>query len=220
MNRENFRYFLSRKSSRSKSGKPSKNTPTRYLNALEKIVNQDFSIDIISELIQRNIFEMSDPYEFDCLRKRIVSDDYFKVANKYGNGDLQAALNNYYNFLEEVFIFNNIHPDMDLDEIIAHPSYKYAQTKKYDRMRIVIRKTLKKANGICQLCNQYAPFLDDKNKPFLEVHHIIYLSRGGSDNEENTVALCPNCHRKVHILNSEEDLTKLQYVKKMQYGKR
>ena len=31
------------------------------------------------------------------------------------------------------------------------------------------------------------------------------LSKGGEDSEHNTVALCPNCHRKMHILNNKSD---------------
>ena len=31
-------------------------------------------------------------------------------------------------------------------------------------------------------------------KPYLEVHHIIQLAKGGPDTIKNAVALCPNCH--------------------------
>lgn len=63
--------------------------------------------------------------------------------------------------------------------------------------------------GICQLCEKKAPFLDKYGTPFLEVHHIHHLSKGGSDTIENVVALCPNCHRKIHYLESEEDIKKV-----------
>lgn len=53
-----------------------------------------------------------------------------------------------------------------------------------------------------------APFIDAKGEPYLEVHHIIWLSHGGADTIENTVALCPNCHRKMHILQSADDVEK------------
>ncbi|WP_408869546.1 HNH endonuclease [Commensalibacter communis] len=45
-----------------------------------------------------------------------------------------------------------------------------------------------------------------KGVPYLETHHIQWLSRGGSDKLENMVALCPNCHKKMHILNDEKDM--------------
>lgn len=68
----------------------------------------------------------------------------------------------------------------------------------------------RRANGICQLCGQKAPFLDKDKKPYMECHHIDWLSEGGSDTIQNTVALCPNCHRKMHILNLPEDKKKLK----------
>lgn len=64
------------------------------------------------------------------------------------------------------------------------------------------------ANGICQLCDNKAPF-EVKGKPFLHVHHIEYLSRGGEDTIENAIAVCPNCHAKIHQLELEEDKEKL-----------
>lgn len=73
----------------------------------------------------------------------------------------------------------------------------------------------RRANGRCNLCGQTAPFIDNDGSPYLEVHHIKWLSRGGLDSITNAVALCPNCHRKMHILDKKEDVDFLvQYVKK------
>jgi 5-methylcytosine-specific restriction protein A len=68
----------------------------------------------------------------------------------------------------------------------------------------------RRANGTCQLCDNSAPFTDQKGEPFLEFHHIVRLSKGGEDTIENTVALCPNCHRKMHRLNLKSDFNKLK----------
>ena len=82
----------------------------------------------------------------------------------------------------------------------------------YNRSLIVKEIALKKAQGICQLCEEQAPFFDKNNSPFLEVHHIVPLSEGGEDSTENVVALCPNCHRKIHILEDENDIKKLKNI--------
>lgn len=68
----------------------------------------------------------------------------------------------------------------------------------------------RRAEGICQLCGQPAPFKDKMGEPYLEPHHIVWLSQGGEDNIENTVALCPNCHTKMHKLNFKLDRKKLK----------
>jgi 5-methylcytosine-specific restriction endonuclease McrA len=65
-------------------------------------------------------------------------------------------------------------------------------------------------SATCQLCDKPAPFKNKENDPYLESHHIVWLSNGGDNIVENTIALCPNCHRKMHIVNSEEDIKKLK----------
>ena len=76
----------------------------------------------------------------------------------------------------------------------------------------VVKETKRRANGICQLCNRPAPFIDKRGNPYLEVHHIIWLSRGGEDTAGNTAALCPNCHIQMHVLDKPEDIEKLKSV--------
>ncbi|MCH1960060.1 HNH endonuclease [Romboutsia hominis] len=59
---------------------------------------------------------------------------------------------------------------------------------------------------ICELCGIKVLFKNSKGYPYLEVQHIVWLSNGGYDIAENTVALCPNCYRKMHVLNLDEDV--------------
>ncbi len=59
---------------------------------------------------------------------------------------------------------------------------------------------LNRAQGICEACEAPAPFVAKKDKlPFLEVHHVIPLAEGGPDTVENAAAVCPNCHRRLHL---------------------
>lgn len=68
----------------------------------------------------------------------------------------------------------------------------------------------RRANGICQLCLQQAPFNKLNGDPYLESHHIKWLANGGEDSIKNTVALCPNCHRKMHVVGEQKDIELLQ----------
>ena len=72
-------------------------------------------------------------------------------------------------------------------------------TKKH-RDPFVSEWAKRRANGVCLLCGEDAPFVDKKGRPFLETHHLHWLSEGGKDSISNIVALCPNCHRKMHEL--------------------
>ncbi len=33
----------------------------------------------------------------------------------------------------------------------------------------------------------------------LDIHHIIYQENGGTDDDENLICLCKNCHGRVHL---------------------
>jgi 5-methylcytosine-specific restriction protein A len=43
-----------------------------------------------------------------------------------------------------------------------------------------------------------APFEGKKRRPYLEPHHIDRIADGGPDHPAHGMALCPNCHRRVH----------------------
>jgi len=75
----------------------------------------------------------------------------------------------------------------------------------FQRNPDVVAAVMLAAAGRCDLCGAEAPFkrqADDQ--PYLEVHHIVPLSRGGEDTIGNTVALCPNCHREAHYGQSKK----------------
>ena len=87
---------------------------------------------------------------------------------------------------------------------------RQATTEMYEKNVFVAELARRKANGICQLCELPAPFRDRHGRPFLETHHIEWISEGGEDTIVNTVALCPNCHAKMHHLNRKGDRRKLR----------
>lgn len=73
-------------------------------------------------------------------------------------------------------------------------------TVSYIRNPDVVAEVLSRAQGVCERCGGDAPFIRRKDQtPYLEVHHIKQLSKGGDDTVENAIALCPNCHREQHF---------------------
>lgn len=94
------------------------------------------------------------------------------------------------------------------------PKERATTTSTYVRNTYVAEASKRRAKGICQLCGNPAPFVDKNGNPYLESHHIIWLSEGGADVLENTAALCPNCHKKMHIVNDAEDVKKLKELNK------
>jgi 5-methylcytosine-specific restriction protein A len=78
------------------------------------------------------------------------------------------------------------------------PELMMVTSREFKRNPYVVAEVLFRADGKCQYCKRDAPFKREDGTPFLEVHHIEWLSRGGEDSVENAIALCPNCHRQAH----------------------
>jgi 5-methylcytosine-specific restriction protein A len=85
------------------------------------------------------------------------------------------------------------------------PGSRAVVSKQYQRNEYVAEEARRRAQGICQLCSETAPFTNKTGQPYLEVHHVQWLAKGGEDSLQNTVALCPNCHRKMHVLDRDAD---------------
>ena len=83
-----------------------------------------------------------------------------------------------------------------------------------ERSTLVAEIVKERAAGVCQLCNKPAPFFNKKGEAYLECHHVIWIARGGADEVYNAVALCPNCHRKMHIFDEKSDVDYLMEIAK------
>ncbi|MCG9757581.1 HNH endonuclease [Pseudoalteromonas sp. Isolate6] len=124
----------------------------------------------------------------------------FKEAIR--SGELTEAT-----FLTDDDLLNRI-----LNENPKRKTPKRAKTASttYERSEYVKEFALRRAGGYCDLCNQKGPFKSKMGRWFLEVHHIKWLSKGGLDTVDNVVALCPNCHRKMHLVAFPDDIRKLK----------
>lgn len=100
--------------------------------------------------------------------------------------------------------------DNEIKNIIRYenkfPEKRKVIIEKFQRSQAIIEYALRRAKGYCQLCKEIAPFKKKNGDPYLEVHHIKSLSQSGEDTVENVVALCPNCHRKIHTVSSIKDI--------------
>lgn len=95
-----------------------------------------------------------------------------------------------------------------------HPKSKMTEIEVVQRSSIVANIVKERAAGVCQLCNRPAPFYNRSGEAYLECHHVEWIARGGADEIYNAVALCPNCHRKMHVLEEPDDVAKLKDIAK------
>lgn len=67
--------------------------------------------------------------------------------------------------------------------------------RRSEALKVLVRR---RAAGRCEGCGREAPFLDRQGRPYLEPHHTTRVADGGPDVPEHVIALCPDCHRRVH----------------------
>lgn len=150
---------------------------------------------------------LSDSNYYDLFKKLVKDNIHNNEAYEIENFTTEAEFNNrYVGATKRAAKLSN-------DVLLCivknrnRPSRKIqVNTSVYERDPFVTLYAKKRANGVCQLCNEEAPFKNREGEPYLEVHHIKWLSRGGDDSIKNTTALCPNCHRRMHALNLQQDI--------------
>ncbi|MNF49276.1 HNH endonuclease [compost metagenome] len=96
-------------------------------------------------------------------------------------------------------------------EGVLIPQQMVSITRSFVRTSKIKQWILENAKGICEGCGQPAPFEMD-GTPYLEVHHVKHLVQQGTDRRSNTVALCPNCHRRCHHSSDRDEFTALLYT--------
>lgn len=70
---------------------------------------------------------------------------------------------------------------------ISGKEYQEGDSKGFYNVKQAV---LSRDNYTCQSC--------DKKSGKLEVHHIVFKSKGGSNRMDNLVVLCEDCHKKIH----------------------
>ena len=81
---------------------------------------------------------------------------------------------------------------------VTESASKTQSTKQYHRSQAVRDYVMARADGVCEGCETSAPFTSKTGDPYLHAHHVYELSDGGSDTPDTVIALCPNCHYRVH----------------------
>lgn len=71
-------------------------------------------------------------------------------------------------------------------------------TEQYNRSEKVKQYVKERASGVCEGCEKEAPFVSKTGDPYFHAHHVYELSEGGADTPDTVIALCPNCHYRVH----------------------
>ena len=92
-----------------------------------------------------------------------------------------------------------------IDEKVKHWGYQKGFNYEYASRREAV---LHRDNYTCQCCG--------KKHVRPEVHHIIFRSKGGTDDERNLITLCEKCHKMIHdgilVLTIKPKKSNLKYA--------
>lgn len=136
-------------------------------------------------------------YRFPLQLKEINSD---KVESEFKKAEDESAK------LSEQELYAKVKGKADDKQPKEATKQYQTKTTYYERNPDISAYAKLRAHGICDLCGGPAPFTDRERRPYLEAHHVIWLSNSGKDEIDNVVALCPNCHRKMHVVNDPTDV--------------
>ena len=167
-----------------------------YLENIKKDFGNDALLTAISSVKKHleyyeGVGKSSQPKIHAILDKHISNLDSFSTIDE---------VNNHFNNQVSLSLNDNAETRKSrLSVANKKPREVEVKTKAYIRNPDVVAEVLIRANGKCEKCEKPAPFLKEKDdSPYLEVHHVIQLSKGGEDSVENALGLCPNCHRELH----------------------
>lgn len=74
-----------------------------------------------------------------------------------------------------------------------------SRRRTYARSRALRNYVRARADGACEGCNKKAPFMAMDGSDYLEAHHTKRRSDSGPGDRRTVIALCPNCHSRVHF---------------------
>jgi len=90
-----------------------------------------------------------------------------------------------------------------IDIKVKHKNYKRRQKKILNgTFRSGVEQSvrfdiLQRDDFTCNICKSY-DYNSEINVSRMQVHHILPVSEGGEDSEDNLVTLCSSCHNSVH----------------------
>ena len=186
------------------------NTISRILKSDNKIVDSIYDVESIEEL--------------EGLIKYISKNNEYIGLNKRGNGMYSAGLNHFFQFVKGEKFKDNAFKINMLDMPVMRKSSKIITKELPDRSNIIRNQIIEASEHKCEYDNLHFSFIQEKdNKQYVEAHHIIPLKyqdkfENSLDVYANVIALCPNCHRKIHYgLKTEvNDMLNKIYIERIE----
>jgi len=172
-----------------------------FYNELEKI-KPDFKTDGSKNNKVRQNLKVSKNISNETLR--IILENFYGYAVSYSeiNEKLiqeQDTITSRIKKISEEELNNEIKRMQNLERKTTNNSYSRKQRNQY------LMELYKKKRGYkCQFCSK--EIKKANGNYYIEACHILSVEKGGTDNENNILLLCPNCHKEFDFGEKSEPL--------------
>lgn len=182
-------------------------------------------------LVEENIYEVSDLTSLELMRNRLFSDPDFKVQDKKGHQMYSSGLNNYCSFArgdgftdihDKIMKFDvpvEIQNDKSIIDTPTEPRIASNTLVSTVRRSSIIRdQAIKLAEYKCEINKGHLTFLAERDHmPYMEGHHLIPMKWQSSfsnsiDTYANTICLCPICHRQIHHGETQDRIDMAKHI--------
>ena len=152
--------------------------------------------------IELHLASLKDPFGVQPHSVEVAEED---VAGNAGTPNKKAPYNAKTGRSEEAIAAELFQDDSSSEDV--KKTQKVIET--FERNRKAVRD-LKKLYKTCQITGNDFIFSKVNGEPYLEVHHLVPLGEGGSDNPTNLVVISAHIHRMLHYAVVEGmDLAKI-----------
>lgn len=153
-------------------------------------------------VVELNVASLTDPFG---VKPHVVVDAETEALDEQGGPKKKAVYNAKAGRTEEAIAAELFEDDRSSEEV--KKTQKVIET--FERNRKAVRD-LKRLYKTCQVTGDDFVFSKVNGEPYLEVHHLVPLGEGGSDNPANLVVISAHIHRMLHYAVVEGiDLSKI-----------
>ena len=176
-------------------------------------LNYYYELEEVDDISYEKIYDYSEYGKFTYFKTFFFLNDYrsikilnyiysLKTKEYFDDHELDDLLEN--DFDNIIPLTPERKPQVPPKKQNCNGSSQYARNASY------VKQVLEQANYECEINSKHTTFISKStNKQYMEAHHLFPMSaqeeiNNSLDIPANIIALCPECHRKIHFAKIEE----------------
>jgi hypothetical protein len=155
--------------------------------------------DIVDEVFKNNLWNRRASSRSDTKYNSLYGTLIKDILNHGNNSRFGRIGNGSYFYLKNYSSEDLLYRDLKEDEMLPENETEESRIQRIKRYRKIVTLLKEKYNGHCQIAGCGFTFEKRDGSNYSEAHHLIPLSKGGTQESSNIVILCANHHRIFHF---------------------